>query len=76
MTPMNEKPTDEQILAAVGIGCRPTYVVRNWLASRSFGFKALKTPWVLRQLKRLEKAGKVRRIPSSYAVMICWEVVP
>jgi Fe2+ or Zn2+ uptake regulation protein len=64
-------PTDEQILAAVRRwGNRAmTYVVRNTLSMEGFH---VETPWVLRQLKRLEEAGAVERVSSSYAVQLCW----
>ncbi len=71
----NQKPTDEEILAAVRRhGDRAmTYVVRNVLAMDGW---RIETPWVLRQLKRLERDGRVVRVPSSYAVQICWSTKP
>lgn len=69
------KPTDDQILAAItSHGAAMTYVVRNILV-REQRFP-VETPWVLRQLKRLERAGKVERARTSYLVQICWKVVP
>ena len=71
---MDKTPTDDEILAAVkrwGNGSM-TYVVRNVLWSQGF---RKETPWVLRQLKRLEKRGLVERVPSPYAVQIKWAVV-
>lgn len=67
----NRPPTDEEILSAVSRwGNRAmTYAVRNWLSMEGF---RIETPWVLRQLKRLERAGKVERVSSVYAVQICW----
>lgn len=67
-------PTDDEILAAVKMwGNRSmTYVVRNVLWSQGF---RKETPWVLRQLKRMEKDGRVKRVPSVYAVQIKWAVV-
>lgn len=64
-------PNDEQILAALRKwGNRSmTYVIRNTLSMGGF---AAETPWVLRQLKRMEREGRVQRIPSSYAVQLCW----
>lgn len=64
-------PTDEEIIAAAS-GRKATYVIRNILSERH---KGIPTAWVLRQLKRLEKAGKVMRVPSSYAVQITWSVI-
>lgn len=65
-------PSDDEILSVLafyaGAG-RPSYVIRNCL-----GRKRVTTPWVLRQLKRLEKAGKVERTSSLWAVMINWRV--
>jgi hypothetical protein len=58
------KPTDAEVLAAVQkYGNRAmTYVVRNVLVMD--GHFPIETPWVLRQLKRLEKVGAVVRVPS------------
>lgn len=66
-------PTDEAILAAVGRwGNRAmTYVVRNILWSAGF---RRETPWIRRQLMRLEREGKVVRVSSGYATQICWSV--
>ena len=67
-------PTDAQILEAFQGRTRlMTYVVTNTL--RSAGFSAVKTPFVLRRLKALEALGKVKRMPSSYEVQICWSRV-
>lgn len=64
-------PTDEQIIAEIGAfgPDAMTYVIANRLRSRRFN---VRTDWVLRQLKRLEKAGRVHRVPSIYAVQLCW----
>ena len=63
---------DSDVLAAVkDWGNRTmTYVVRNRLASK--GRPNLKTAHVRRQLERMERAGKVKRVPSRYATQICW----
>lgn len=69
------KPTDDQVLAALRDGGQcMTYVVANRISMRwkSRGFD---TAFVLRRLKALEKAGKVERVPSPYAVQICWRAV-
>lgn len=66
---MSGEPTDEEILNAIKQrGSTMTYVLRNmfWGAYRK------ETPWYLRRLKKLEREGKVERVPTSYAVMICW----
>jgi len=69
-------PTDAQILQAMQ--ARPhgimTYVIRNFLAMEH-GFRDLATSTVLARLKRLERQGKVQRVPSGYAVMLCWACV-
>lgn len=72
---MTKMPDDDAIVAAT---CRwngraMTYVAANIL--RSAGFN-VRTDWVLRQLKRLEREGRVERVPSSYAVQICWRPTP
>jgi hypothetical protein len=68
-------PTDDDILAVISErgGRSMTYVIRNRLRSKGF---RVETPWVLRQMKRLERAGRVQRVPTSYAVQICWRVAP
>lgn len=69
------KPTDDQILAALRDGGRAmTYVVANRL-SMKWKTRGFDTPFVLRRLKAMEKDGKVKRVPSSYVVQICWEAV-
>lgn len=68
---------DDEILQAMamfGAADRATYVVRNILAGEH-GLTRLKTSTVLSRLKRMERVGRVERVPSSYAVMICWKVV-
>lgn len=66
-----EKPSDEEILAAVVAwgNYSPTYVIRNRLCMKG---RRVETPWVLRQMKRLEREGKVVRARTNYAVMIVW----
>lgn len=74
---MKNKPADEEILSAVKRwGNRTmTYVVANVLAGREYGYRDIETPWLRRRLYRLEREGKVQRVPSCYAVQICWSVV-
>jgi hypothetical protein len=68
------KPTDEQILAALRGGGRcMTYVVANRLSMLKH--RGFDTAFVLRRLKVMEKAGKVERVQTSYAVQICWRAV-
>ncbi|MDW9478658.1 hypothetical protein GOB57_08065 [Sinorhizobium meliloti] len=63
--------TDEQVLAALKESPRSaTYVIKNILREVD---RAVTTPQVLRALKRLQKAGKVREVPTNYAVMLTWE---
>lgn len=72
---MTTTPSDEQILGALAKrgGRAMTYVVRNTLA---MDYRVnVETSWVLRQLKRLERDGKVQRVSSSYIVQICWGLV-
>ena len=69
------KPTDDQILAALRDGGRcMTYVVANRI-SMQWSSRGFDTAFVLRRLKAMEKDGKVKREPSSYAVQICWVAV-
>lgn len=65
--------TDADILDAMkkwGNG-NMTYVLRNILSP---GRPHLKTSHILSRLKRMERAGKVKRVPSCYQVQICWAV--
>ena len=65
--------SDDDLLNALrrwSNGCM-TYVARNILAE---GHPNLKTATVLRRLKKLEREGKVRRVPSCYAAQLCWGV--
>lgn len=72
---MSGKPTDTQILTAMRARPRGimTYVIRNILATEH-GLPGLKTSAVLSRLKRLERERRVRRVPTSYAVMLEWAV--
>lgn len=63
---------DDELVAAVGKWSHTmTYVVRNVLSD---GRPYLGTPQILRQLKRLEREGRVVRMPSTYQRQICWAV--
>jgi hypothetical protein len=69
------KPTDAEIIAAMmewDNGFRSvTYVIRNRI-----GRTRCTSRWILAQLKRLEKYGKVRRsLVQDRADMIQWDVV-
>lgn len=69
----NALPTDDDILAVISERGGPimTYVIKNWLRSKGF---RVETPWVLRQMKRLERASRVQRVPAPYAVHISWTI--
>ena len=59
-------PTDDEIIQAIkGFGWPRTAVVRNIL-NRTY--KEIKTPYVLRRLKKLETAGKVNRVPRNSGI--------
>ena len=63
-------PTDDEIMESLkGYPEFPTYVVKNILLRKH---PTVKTAWVLRQLKRLEKTGRVLRVPGIYARDLSW----
>lgn len=68
-------PTDDDILSCLYKVPRgspdATYVIKNRLRGRGF---EIDTAAVLRQLKRLEKAGKVVRVPTGYVIMLSWRM--
>ncbi len=79
------KPSDEEILSVLAAcgGRTMTYVLGNVLRSapgtfttgkHKRAYKGISTAFIRRRMLALEKAGKVRRAPTSYAVMICWEI--
>lgn len=63
-----DKPTDGQIIEAI----------RRWggeaVTSVVAALLRVETSWVRRQLQRMEREGIVERVPSAYAVQICWRV--
>lgn len=70
------KPTDTEIVGMLATrrGCiAPTYYIKNMMRSN---FPGVTTAWMLRRLKALEKVGMVKRVPSTYAKMLCWEATP
>ena len=74
--PMDAEKLERAIMSVLSDGTsRMTYVIRNVVARRGSGRTGLKTPHVLRALKRLEKEEKVERVPSIYAVQLCWKIV-
>ncbi|ECP8397406.1 hypothetical protein L6M23_003048 [Salmonella enterica subsp. enterica serovar Matopeni] len=65
------KPTDEEIIQVLAErGNCMTYFVTNVLRRQ---FWPLDTDYVLRRLKKLESAGKVKRVKSAYKTQLCWE---
>lgn len=65
------KPTDEEIIQVLTErGNCMTYFVTNVLRRQ---FWPLDTAYVLRRLKKLEVAGKVKRVKSAYKTQLCWE---
>lgn len=65
------KPSDDEIIQVLTEhGDCKTYQVAYWLRLK---YRLLDTAYVLRRLKRLERAGKVHRVKSSYMTQICWE---
>ncbi|EBY0917185.1 TPA: hypothetical protein LUJ02_000547 [Salmonella enterica subsp. enterica] len=65
------KPTDEEIIQVLTErGNCMTYFVTNVLRRQ---FWPLDTAYVLRRLKKLEEAGKVKRVKSAYKTQLCWE---
>jgi repressor of nif and glnA expression len=66
-------PTDSEIMDVIVVRSGeilPTYYLKNILRGK---FRDITTPWLRRRLKALEAAGKVRRVSSDYAAMICWD---
>lgn len=64
--------TDEQIIKIISErnNCM-TYVVAYCLRRMD---ESIKTPTVLRRLKKMEVAGKIKRVKSIYKVQICWSL--
>lgn len=66
------KPTDDEIILELSRhGSMMTYHLTNWLRMKHQG---LDTAFVLRRLKVMEKAGKVRRARTSYVIQIFWAI--
>lgn len=49
-----------------------TYHIANCLRADHPRYRHIETSRVLRCMKRMEKAGRVERVKSPYAVQICW----
>ncbi len=71
------KLTEEEVIVVLSNrGNCMTYHLANIITAKR-GYKDhVKTPQALRLLKRMEQAGKVKRVKSSYAVQICWALAP
>ncbi|WP_312293300.1 hypothetical protein [Atlantibacter hermannii] len=67
------KLTEHEVISVLeGHGNCMTYQLANIITAKR-GYKDhVKTPQALRLLKRMEAKGKVRRVKSVYAVLICW----
>lgn len=67
------KITEEEVISVLADrGNCMTYHLANITTSRR-GYKDhVQTPQMLRLLKKMEIAGKVKRVKSVYAVQICW----
>lgn len=65
---------EDEILAVMGSRRgMMTYHIANCLRANHRKYNGtLTTSTVLRCLKRMEKAGRVERVTSPYAVQICW----
>lgn len=67
---MKQPATDEDILAAIpNHGVLTAYIASIVRHKKQGG---VETAWVLRQLKRLEREGKVWRTPNNYRTQISW----
>lgn len=68
------KPSDEEILASVrGHSHSMTYVIASRISMTKK--QPVYTAFILRRMKAMEKAGLVKRVPSSYLVQICWSAI-
>ncbi|EMP7085081.1 hypothetical protein REZ51_001987 [Klebsiella variicola] len=67
------KLTEHEVMSVLeGHGNCMTYQLANIITAKR-GYKDhVKTPQALRFLKKMESAGKVKRVKSVYAVQICW----
>lgn len=65
------KPTDDEIIQLLAdYGNCMTYFVTNVLRRK---YWPLDTAYVLSRLKKLEAAGRVKRVKSNYKTQLCWE---
>ncbi len=66
-------PTEEEVIEVLSNrGNCMTYHLANIITSRRGYRDHVKTPQMLRLLKKMEAAGKVKRVKSVYAVQLCW----
>ncbi|MDS7875067.1 hypothetical protein [Klebsiella pasteurii] len=67
------KITEAEVISALhDYGNCMTYQLANIITARR-GYKDhVKTPQALRFLKKMESAGKVKRVSRVYAAQICW----
>lgn len=67
------KITECEVMSVLeGHGNCMTYQLANIITAKR-GYKDhVKTPQALHFLKKMEKAGKVKRVRSVYAVQLCW----
>lgn len=70
--------TDDELIEAMkGASRRMTYVVANILRiTHKHHNGTLGTDKVLRRLKELERRGMVKRVSSTYARQLCWQLTP
>ncbi|HAT2610217.1 TPA: hypothetical protein I8235_003228 [Kluyvera intermedia] len=67
------KPTEEEVITLLEYhGNCMTYQLANLIFANRFYQNPVTTSQVLRLMKKMEAAGKVKRVKSVYAVMICW----
>lgn len=69
------KPTEQEVITAFERREEyMTYHLANVItANRGYKDKVT-TPQVLRLLKKMEIAGRVKRVRSNYAIQICWSL--
>ena len=69
---MTEITECEVMSVLEGHGNCMTYQLANIITAKR-GYKDhVKTPQALRFMKKMEQAGKVKRVRSAYAVQLCW----
>lgn len=67
------KPTEQEVITLLERhGNCMTYQLANLIFANRFYNNPVTTSQVLHLMKKMEAAGKVKRVKSCYAVMICW----